>query len=106
MDNGKIFSEVYSVLLALGDDFINRLPKDILNIIEKTCDKNAIVELEINDLFEEYKISKPALNILAKLHYDYWCNSKEEKQKLYNLLIKNEKIVSKQLAENMFKRKK
>lgn len=107
MKDSQIFSEVYSVLLSLGESFINRIPDKILYIIKESADDNLIRKIDIDNenVFEQYDISREALNIIAKLHYDYWCESDAEKEMLYNMLKDNEEQENKRLMNNMFKRK-
>ncbi|MBP3800635.1 MAG: hypothetical protein J6I85_01170 [Clostridia bacterium] len=105
MKDSQIFSEVYSVLLSLGESFIKRVPDKILYIIKESTDEKLIKEVDIENGFEEYDISREALNIIAKLHYDYWCESDEEKEMLYNMLKDNEEKENQRLMSNMFKRK-
>lgn len=55
-------------------------------------------------------INKESLNILALIHYNYWCNDENEKMELQNILKNNEEIHEEGLRikynpEDLFKNK-
>lgn len=104
MNENRIFSEVYGVLVALGNQFTSRIPYNLIKAIMNSRDKNYECKYDINKPLNEQKISKEALNIIAKLHLDYWCNSPKEREDLYAMLQENEKKVNDQLLKNMFKK--
>ena len=99
-----IFSEVYSVLLILGEKYIYRIPYNVLSTIRNARDIEYCPKYDRNKPLEEQKISRQALNIIAKLHYEYWCDSPEDRAKLYKILQNNERIVNERLMKCMFKR--
>ena len=104
MNENRIFSEVYGVLIALGNQFISCIPYNLIQTIMNSRHKNYVCKYDINKPLNEQKISKGALNIIAKLHLDYWCNSHKERKELYAILQENEKKANDQLLKNMFKK--
>lgn len=104
MNENRIFSEVYGVLVALDSQFISCIPYNLIKTIMNSRDKNYVCKYDINKPLSEQKISKEALNIIAKLHLDYWCNSQKEREELYEMLRENEKKANDQLLKNMFKK--
>lgn len=98
----KIYSEVYSVLLSLGDTFISCIPRGILNTIKFSRDTEYTPVYDKNKPLYKQNISTEALNVIAKLHMDYWCDSSKEKTELYEQLHKNEEKANEKLLKNIF----
>ena len=84
-----IYSEVYAILNMLGKEYINKLPKDIYNIIkeEKSTEYNPVYETTV--ALDKQDVKKETISIIAFLHLNYWCNE-EEKIKLRELFDENE----------------
>lgn len=84
----EIYSEVYSVLNMLGDNYIKKLPTSLFNMIveEKKQDYNPIYNSKKN--LEEQNIKRESISMIALFHLNYWCDSEEEKKQL-NELFKN-----------------
>ena len=107
----KVYSEVYQVLNILGNEYIRKLPKSLYNMLEEKRDTTYNPKYTDEIAFDMQNIKKESLNILALLHFNYWCNSYEEKLELQNILEENEKIHEENLRkkynpENIFKNKK
>ena len=83
------YSEVYAILNMLGKEYINKLPKDIYNIIkeEKSTEYNPVYETTVT--LDKQDVKKETISIIAFLHLNYWCNE-EEKIKLRELFDENE----------------
>ena len=89
------YNEVYGILLALGDNFINKIPKETLNNITKNLtyimeNGKKIYDIPKYDLKVSLNIqgvSKEAISIIYYLYYNYWCTSDNEKN-YYQILIK------------------
>lgn len=83
----ETYSEVYSVLELLGEDYIRKLPSKMYNMIEEERLK------EYNPSYsmplKKESIKKEALAIIAVLHLNYWCETEEEKSRLNNLFENN-----------------
>ncbi len=86
----RIYSEVYQVLLVLGNDYINKLPNKLLTTIEEKRDitYNPIIKDDI--ALSEQNIKKETLSVIALMHLNYWCESEEEKEEIKNTLKQNE----------------
>lgn len=84
-----IYSEVYAILNMLGKEYINKLPKNIYNIIkeEKSTEYNPVYATTV--ALDRQKVKKEAISIIAFLHLNYWCDE-EEKIKLRELFDENE----------------
>ena len=103
----NLYNEVYGILLALGNNFIKKIPKEILNIINEnltyTIENNKkIYDIPKYDLKVSLNIqgvSKEALSIIYYLYYNYWCASDKERNYLQNLIKNNEKKIEKSKIE-------
>lgn len=101
------YNEVYGILLALGNNFIHKIPKEILNNINRnltyTIENNKkIYDIPKYDLKVSLNIqgvSKEAISIIYYLYYNYWCASDKEKNYLQNLIKNNEKKIEKSKIE-------
>lgn len=95
----KIYSEVYEILVLLGDRFINKLPNKLFDLIEK--EKSSLYNPNYNlDIpLENQNVKEETIAIIALLKLKYWCESEEEKKELEYIFQKNEEIYQKKLRE-------
>ena len=93
-----IYSEVYAILNMLGKEYINKLPKDIYNIIkeEKSTEYNPVYETTV--ALDKQDVKKETISIIAFLHLNYWCNE-DEKIKLRELFDENEDKYQEELKQ-------
>lgn len=91
MENAKVNGEVLSVLMSLGDKYINKIPTNIIQYLIKNSDPTNLPQIDENKRIEEQDISKEARIFLTMLKLKYWCKSEEEKEELLNILSMNEK---------------
>jgi len=93
MIDKKIYSQVAAVIIALGDDYINRLPSDVFEHIKNQSDNNFMSQIDQNKDIDEQGLSKEAMAMIAALRLEYWCDSEEEKADFLNYLkINGEKL--------------
>lgn len=104
MKRNRVFSEVYSVLNALGNKYIDKIPKKVFEIIEKNRDLEYEPEIDRNKALNKQNISKEAINMIAKIDLDFWCKTNQEKSEMHILLKENEKRENERLINNMFKK--
>ncbi len=85
----RTYSEVYSVLDMLGDEFISKLPNNLYVLIKesKLDEYNPIYSRDIP--LEEQDIKKESLSMIALFYLSYWCETEEEKENLKNLFKNN-----------------
>lgn len=107
----KVYSEVYQVLNVLGNEYISRLPKSLYNMLEEKRDITYNPQYNMGITLNRQNINKESLNILALMHYNYWCNDENEKIELQNILKNNEELHEENLRkkynpEDLFKNKK
>lgn len=106
----EIYSEVYQVLNLLGNEYIDKLPKSLFNMLEEKRNINYepkyIEDLPLN----KQNIKKETLSIIALLHLNYWCENADEKNKLNQMFKNNEdryqdELRKKYNSEDIFKKK-
>lgn len=102
--NRNVFSEVYGVLRTLGEKYISKIPNDIIAKIERRKNDDYIPNIDRQKALNEQNISKKAISVICYLHLKYWCNSEEERKKLYKILQGNEENELKKTYEIMFKK--
>jgi len=89
MDKQKINAEVLGALKASGDAVISRIPKSILDYLEKNCNKDEIPQYDQTKTIDDVDISKEARTFLTMLKLQYLCETEEEKEKLMKQIISN-----------------
>jgi len=106
----EVFSEVYAFLEIIGEEYIEKIPKKIINEIEKqkSDEYKPIYSSEI--AIENQNLQKETLSIIAILDLNYW-SSPNEKIKIREKINKNEKKHQLELREkynpdDLFKNKK
>ena len=105
IDNNQaiVYSEVYAILNILGKKYINLIPFKIYNMIEISRKKDYSPTYDLSIPLYKQNISKKAAALLCLLHYNYWCNSEEEKAEINKILTENEKNISEKYE--IFKKK-
>ena len=107
IESKKVYSQVYSILLLMGNSYIKKIPKKLLQLIDSQRDKdyNPKYNLEIN--FIEQNVNRRALSIICMIDLKYWCNE-EEKNLITEKLRQNQSIRNKkneELYNDIFKNK-
>ena len=95
----EIYSEVYGILKALGDRYINKLPKTVLKVITESKEENYNPEYSMSIPLKEQDINRKSLAMIALFHYNYWCETEEERKKFKNMLETNEEKHQKEMQE-------
>ena len=106
--SAKAYSEVYTIVNLLEDEYKNRVPKKIMDFFDEVRDKKFEVNIDIERSLLEQNIERQTLVILAILELNYWCDSEEEKQELLKEFAENERKQEEEIREkynpdNLFK---
>lgn len=106
----KAYSEIYEILQLLGSEFVDKIPNEFIEFIDKEKDNDYYPNIKKDIPLEEQNLLEDTINILAMLKLDYWCENESEKEELRNILIENERIYQEDLREkynlnNILKRK-
>ena len=106
IESKKIYSQVYSMLQLLGNNYIKKTPKRLLQLIDSQRDKDYNPKYNLETNFIEQNVNKKALSIICMIDLEYWCNEKEKKvitEKLrQNQIIQNKK--NEELYNDIFKK--
>lgn len=107
----KAYSEVSKILELLGAEYVNKIPNEIIENINKEKDNEYIVNINPDIPLEEQNLLQDTISILAMLKLDYWCENEDEKKELLNILNKNEEEYQKEMREkynpdDLFKNKR
>ena len=94
----EMYSEVYGILKALGNKYIDKLPKTVLKVITECKEENYNPEYSMSIPLKEQDINRKSLAMIALLHYNYWCDE-EERKKFKNMLETNEEKHQKEMQE-------
>lgn len=95
----EMYSEVYGILKALGDKYINKLPKTVLKVITESKEENYNPEYDMSIPLKEQDINRKSLAMIALFHYNYWCETEEDRKKIKNMLEINEEKHQKEMQE-------
>lgn len=107
----EIYSEVYSLLNLLGNNYIEKLPKSLFKMIEEEKSSTYNPQYRENLSLNEQNIKRESLSMIALFHLNYWCNSNEEREQLKQLFKNNEEKYQAEIREkynpdNLFKNHK
>ena len=95
----EMYSEVYGILKALGEKYIDKLPKTVLKVITESKEENYNPEYSMSIPLKEQDINRKSLAMIALFHYNYWCETEEERKKFKNMLETNEEKHQKEMQE-------
>lgn len=105
----EIYSEVYQVLNLLGNEYIDKLPKSLFNMLEEKRNINYEPKYTEDLPLNKQNIKKETLSIIALLHLNYWCENANEKNELNQMFKNNEDRYQDELRkkydpDNIFKK--
>ena len=101
MNDIIVYSEVYEILNILGKKYIDKLPKDLYNLIDESRDKNIVVKIDGNNSIKNQNISNEAIEFICLLNLKYWTTAKEAEE-LIKIYKANEEKWRKEV-NNIFK---
>lgn len=88
----KVFSEILDMLGYVKTVHINKIPKDLLDMLNEECDKEYLKFLTENKTeFDKRCYSNEALAAIAYINLKYWCKDAEEIKKYSKIYIDNNK---------------
>ena len=107
MKISKAYSEVYSFINALGNEYKNKIPNTVYNIIRDNRDKDYNPIIKKEQTIQKGMLSHEALSLIAALNLQYWCKDDEEKKRLKkSYILNNEKEKEKYSYDKLFKNDK
>ena len=100
------YAEVYEILNILEEEYVEKIPKKIVDFFEKERIKEYKPDIKANVPLIDQNLKRETFVLLAILNLNYWCNSQEEKREFLNKLNENEKamrtLIEKNNSDNMF----
>lgn len=100
----RAYSEVYSFLNALGNNYIRKIPNLLYDTIRENRDKNYNPIYKATESITKYNISQEGLALISAINLQYWCDNEEQKQALKEAYINNDIIEKEKYSyENLFK---
>ena len=79
-----VISELYAFINILGDEYKNKIPKDIYNFIEKISLKNNRIKFDTEiDIVSQFR-GKGTLEMISYFNLMYWVSENEKKELLLN----------------------
>lgn len=87
----KAYTEVNEILKMLPKEYVQKVPIKLRDMFEKTRINDYKVDLNPNKSIKEQNVVYETRVILTILKLNYWCESEEEKRRLKEKLINNNK---------------
>lgn len=105
--------EILTILNLLEDEKKKQIPENVIEFFEENKSENYFANIVPDTPLENQKLLPETIDMLAVLKLNYWCDDKEEKEKLISLLNGNEKKYQNELikirernnSNNIFKNK-
>lgn len=98
MNNTKeTYYEVDAFLNILGKYYLNKLPIKLRELFSKEKSTNYEFQIDPDKPIKDQEFSDEALAIIAFLNLKYWCTNEEEKKRLNDIYLENEKNYEKGL---------
>lgn len=109
MENYYIaLAEVDEILGHIEEEFISKIPKDILEVIKNNKAPNVVFKYNITKSLIEQNVHKETLEILSYINYNFWMNEskKSEFKKMYydNIMKKENEKRIKDNPDDLFKK--
>lgn len=99
-ENSKLaYSEIYAIINLLEDEYLDKIPKKIINFFDEEREKNYIPVIDVNVSLLKQNLQRETMILLTILKLNYWCNSEEEKQEIRDNLYRNQQIKIKKQKE-------
>ena len=86
----EIYSEVYQVLNLLGNEYIDKLPTSLINMLKEKREINYNPQYTDDIPLNEQNIKKETISIIVLLYLNYWCKNDNEISEVKNILKENE----------------
>ena len=110
VDVKKRLVEVEYILRKLDDEYINKIPQEVWDYINKNKDKNYVFEYDNDKILSEQNLNIDTISILTYINMEYLLEEKERRE-LLELLKKDDMVAEQQKKEkynpeDLFKNKK
>ena len=104
----QAYTEVNCLLEYLPQSYIDKLPKKLIELIQKQSNDKYKINIDTSKSLLEQDFSKKTKDLIAVIKYNYW-STDEEKQQLKKIFYDNENKYQKEIREkynpeNLFKK--
>ena len=65
------YSEIYEILKLIEDEYVNRIPKKIMDFFEEERDKEYEPIIDVNSPLDEQNLKRETMVLLAILNYNF-----------------------------------
>lgn len=96
----KAYREVYEIIKYLPKQDFDKIPSEMINMLEVNMDQNYKYDLDKTKPFEEQIMLKETRNILAVFYKNYWA-SEQEKERIQRK-IRNDKEASEKAKKERY----
>ena len=93
------YAEVDNFIECLDLYHKNKVPGDIRKYFKREKSKNYDKMIDINQPIKDQNLMDETLAIIAMLNLKYWCDDEEEKKRLINIYLENERKIHDELKE-------
>ncbi len=83
----NVYSEIYSFIKFLGNEYINKLPQEEYKLIYKNRNKEYNPKYKLSDFKDDRKMLFETKVIILYFLVKYWCESEKEKNVIKQILI-------------------
>ena len=94
----KAYTEVYEILKNIPNEDLNKIPEEVLHMLETKMDIEYKFKLQENIEFENQNLLRETKILLAILYRDYWA-TKEEKDRIISKWKNDIKIAEEKKKE-------
>lgn len=96
----EIYSEVYQILNLLGNEYIDKLPTTLINMLREKREFSYNPSYTDDIPLNEQNIKKETMSIIVLLYLNYWCEDDNERLKVKKILMENENRYQEKLRDN------
>lgn len=93
------YAELLEILSFIDINLVNKIPKQLITIFQENASSVYTKHLNKSIPLEEQDISFETASLITLISLNYWCKSEDEKNNLKSVLLENEEIKNKKLAE-------
>lgn len=93
------YAEVDNFIECLDSYDKNKVPDDIREYFKREKNKNYNKMIDINQPIKNQNLMDETLAIIAMLNLKYWCDDEEEKKRLIDIYLENERKIRDELKE-------
>lgn len=86
---GNVLTETYEIITNMGNEYINKIPKEIWRIIRENRNEDYNFSYDSSKRLSKQNIKKATITLLSYINLNYWCNS-EERKELKEIYKRNE----------------